>query len=157
WPVGSLKGRLERGRELLRQRLEKRGLLLPTILAGSLTVPHRLLADTVRAAIMNAGVPALSITMTTRMAVAVASPTLLGPRLGLAMRPAPSAAPAALPPTAAAPRLDALGDPLPPFAIARLGTTRLVDQVGALTFLDGGRQIRSVGTKVRRWDPKTGR
>src|SRR5262245_15714169 len=33
-PLGTLKGRLERGRELLRRRLERRGLALSTILAA---------------------------------------------------------------------------------------------------------------------------
>src|SRR5947209_6962512 len=34
WAVGSVKGRLERGRDMLRRRLEKRGLSVPAILAG---------------------------------------------------------------------------------------------------------------------------
>src|SRR5205814_4117695 len=40
WPAGSVKGRLERGRELLRTRLAKRGLTMPAVLtSGLLTTP----------------------------------------------------------------------------------------------------------------------
>src|SRR5262249_10097961 len=38
WTAGSVKGRLERGRQRLRERLEERGLGLPAALAGPLVV-----------------------------------------------------------------------------------------------------------------------
>jgi RNA polymerase sigma factor (sigma-70 family) len=57
WPIGSLSKRLSRGRELLRERLARRGFVLgTTALAGVLigeatvSVPERLLTATVRAA-----------------------------------------------------------------------------------------------------------
>jgi RNA polymerase sigma factor (sigma-70 family) len=56
WSLGTLRGRLERGRELLRKRLTARGLTVPTVLAGLVTadratVPAGLLAATVRLAL----------------------------------------------------------------------------------------------------------
>src|SRR5438105_1501759 len=37
WSMGTLRGRLERGRDLLRQRLQARGLTVPAVLAGLLS------------------------------------------------------------------------------------------------------------------------
>lgn len=61
WTLGEIKGRLERGRDLLRDRLARRGLtlsaaLLPTVLAeGQLTAaPASLLTSTVQAAVTGA-------------------------------------------------------------------------------------------------------
>jgi hypothetical protein len=58
WSLGSVKGRLERGREVLRSRLVRRGLELTAALAATVlpqqgargSVPARLLAATTRAA-----------------------------------------------------------------------------------------------------------
>jgi RNA polymerase sigma factor (sigma-70 family) len=60
WPVGSMSRRLARGRELLRQRLVKRGIMLSaTVLAGALagatataSVPATLAQTTMRAAVL---------------------------------------------------------------------------------------------------------
>ena len=53
WTPGSVKGRLERGRKLLRTRLTRRGLSLPAALMGTAlaqeTAPASLVASTVRA------------------------------------------------------------------------------------------------------------
>ena len=47
WPTGSVKGRLERGRELLRERLAKRGLTVPAVLTGGvLTTPAEAMSAT---------------------------------------------------------------------------------------------------------------
>lgn len=56
WSAGTVKGRLERGRELLRGRLARRGLvmpaaLLPALVAQGATVPAALLSVTVKAAV----------------------------------------------------------------------------------------------------------
>jgi RNA polymerase sigma factor (sigma-70 family) len=57
WSLGTVKGRLERGREILRKRLVRRGLTLPAALTGAVlvqqapaAVPAPLAAATVRAA-----------------------------------------------------------------------------------------------------------
>jgi RNA polymerase sigma factor (sigma-70 family) len=59
WSLGTVKGRLERGRELLRRRLEQRGLVLSAgLLALSVaacSVPESLAGATVRAARVTAG------------------------------------------------------------------------------------------------------
>ncbi len=57
WTLGSLRGRLERGRELLRKRLTARGLTVPAVLAGELVaapaeaMPAALVRAVVRAAV----------------------------------------------------------------------------------------------------------
>src|SRR5438128_876406 len=56
WSPGAVKGRLERGRELLRTRLEARGLAVPAVLASVLVtdahaVPSAVIAATSRAAV----------------------------------------------------------------------------------------------------------
>jgi RNA polymerase sigma factor (sigma-70 family) len=48
---GSLKGRLERGRELLRQRLERRGMSLPALFGGLMVLPAAVPSDVVAGAI----------------------------------------------------------------------------------------------------------
>ncbi len=54
WSLGTVKGRLERGRELLRRRLAKRGLVLSAVLltlsVAACAVPDSLVGATVRAA-----------------------------------------------------------------------------------------------------------
>lgn len=57
WSPGSVKGRLERGRELLRQRLSRRGLTISAVLcaallpeSGSAAVPAELAANTLQSA-----------------------------------------------------------------------------------------------------------
>src|SRR5262245_30763037 len=61
WSFDSLKGRLERGRELLRRRLAARGLALPAALGATLLlpsiVPTALRAETARAAVQFAAGP----------------------------------------------------------------------------------------------------
>src|SRR5262245_9295247 len=49
WSAGAVKGRLERGRELLRARLARRGLALSAALVGSLLAPSAAPAELVRA------------------------------------------------------------------------------------------------------------
>jgi len=112
WSLGTFKRRLEEGRELLRQRLQRRGLglsgaLLASALAGSATAaaPAELMVTTVRSAICfatgeQAAIPAGALTLaqgalhamrTTRIKFAAAVLVLLGALgvgTGLLLRPA---------------------------------------------------------------------
>src|SRR5262245_51881913 len=63
WSPGAVKGRLERGREMLRTRLEARGLAMPAVMATPLAtdayaVPAALIAATNRAAVAALTAPA---------------------------------------------------------------------------------------------------
>src|SRR5262249_22753241 len=67
WTLGKVKGRLERGRELLRSRLARRGMTLSAVLAGALLPGHAqtavadfLLRSTVQAALAYAGKKAVA-------------------------------------------------------------------------------------------------
>jgi RNA polymerase sigma factor (sigma-70 family) len=172
-PLGTLKGRLERGRDLLRQRLTRRGLALSAVLAAlaleRAAVPATLAAATARASFaFAAGVPGSSA------AVALAEAALrdltgikfragMALLLGLTVLAAGTALSAQPLPPQAAPaaqaeagqggrarndaggKADAQGDPLPPGAVTRLGTVRYrFPGVGA-AFLPDGKTVVSVG------------
>jgi WD40 repeat protein len=141
WTIGSLRGRLARGRERLRQRLTRRGLDLSVAavaLLAPVAVPERLLAESVRQ--LAGPIPAALSTLASGM-----MPALKGKLLGLALlamtglglgagltflqepvgdkpaNPSPAAPPAQ---AKDEPRRDRYGDPLPMGAVARLGTLR---------------------------------
>ncbi len=186
WPAGALKGRLERGRQLLRQRLGRRGITLSAGLAGlALTGSGRaavapgLSAATVEAAVRVAagGTAAVSARAAallqatlcgtwTRLRLAAAAALavcLLGASLGLGL-----CGPAALPARGArqaerqpAPGKDLPGDPLPAGAVARLGTLRFRHEEGtthAVVFLPGGRVVAAAaGDSVYLWEAATGK
>jgi RNA polymerase sigma factor (sigma-70 family) len=171
WPTGSLSKRLARGRELLRQRLVRRGLAPSAgVLTLSLTepataaVPVLLAQATVRAALLIAtgqtaagavSTPAASLLKQTLQAmllgrlkttalVVVLVLGLLGAAAGLSSRSAPvnEGHTEALPE-----RTDRFGDPLPPGALARIGTVRLRhgSNVAALVLSGDGKIVVSVG------------
>jgi RNA polymerase sigma factor (sigma-70 family) len=91
WPVGSVKGRLERGRELLRKRLAKRGLAAPAVLAGGLlattseAMPARLVTPVTRAAVAAAAAAGLGRPL--MMLLTVAAISVIG--VGSAVWPGP--------------------------------------------------------------------
>jgi RNA polymerase sigma factor (sigma-70 family) len=75
WTLGKVKGRLERGRELLRSRLARRGVSLSAVLAGALlpgpaqtAVTDVLLRSTVQAAVAYAGKKAVAAVVPTAAA-----------------------------------------------------------------------------------------
>jgi RNA polymerase sigma factor (sigma-70 family) len=180
WSATTVKGRLQRGREKLRRRLERRGIALTAALAAALT--GQALAETaVRTA------PPFTAATATSAATALASGFLrswlplklamlsvvvLSAGLvagGVVMRsPKPrgeeTPTPAAEKPTAKrsapGPVVDAHSDPLPEGAIARLGTVRFNhgDGLHSLFFSSDGKTIISEGDgSIRFWDARNGK
>jgi RNA polymerase sigma factor (sigma-70 family) len=159
WSVGSVRGRLARGRERLRDRLTRRGLSL-SVGVVALLAPAALPEPLRAAAVRNLANP-VSPTVRTLAAgfVPALAPRALGLGLLLAVaglavalslgatpRPQAPAAPAPAGPPAQAPerpRLDRHGDPLPPGAVARLGTVRfrVADEVQTLAYAPDGKTL----------------
>jgi RNA polymerase sigma factor (sigma-70 family) len=185
WPATTVKGRVQRGRNLLRGRLERRGLGLSAALgAVALTrealarpLPPGLAAATVHTALLPAGkaiggaAAALArgalgpsaaakcgaVAAALVVAVALAGGALLSPQRPAEAGPPPEAKVAAQAP---APQADGYGDPLPPGAVARLGTVRFNHGEGlnALHFTPDGKTVVSTGNgSLRLWDAATGK
>ncbi|HWG45640.1 MAG TPA: sigma-70 family RNA polymerase sigma factor [Gemmataceae bacterium] len=135
-----LRGRLERGRQKLRQRLEKLGLPLAAalLLSNADPVPAALGKTTLQTILLaQAGGPippavatlAASAALISPLKVGVVAAVLLivgGIGIGAASRRTepPAAPPVSKPPAQVQRGVDALGDPLPPGALQRLGTRR---------------------------------
>jgi RNA polymerase sigma factor (sigma-70 family) len=183
WQPRTLKARLHRAREVLRQRLIRRGLAapaLPALAPGAESVPEPLGEATVRLAVLFARGPArecrgaavalarggAQIMLWTRMKTLLAVLLVAG-LVGVAawLLPASRTAPAAAPlaPTARTEGKDVYGDPLPPGAAVRLGTIRfrLPERFSgpmAMAFSRDGKTLLSAGDRaVRLWDVATGR
>jgi RNA polymerase sigma factor (sigma-70 family) len=160
WSVGSVRGRLARGRERLRQRLARRG--LDGSSAGlALLAPASISRELLAAALanLNAPAPAAVAALAARSAPGPAAKAVgvgllllavgLGAGLALAPVPAkqnaagPAPPPAAAPTAKAEPRLDRSGDPLPPDALTRLGTLRfrLPHEIEALALSPDGKTV----------------
>lgn len=149
WPAGTVKCRLARAREMLRQRLDGRGLCLAALLVSDACATAS--SPTLSASLCEITTHAVSLTVAggtpTGSAAALAEGVLrtmsftkyklaalvicvgcaitgagLLASQALEVSPPPAAASAA---PAEAPRLDGHGDPLPPGVLARLGTVRL--------------------------------
>ncbi len=184
--VAAVKSRLERGRDLLRQRLQKRGVELPAaFLALSLTggnIRAALLSKTAQAALQapTAAVAALADAGVSGMALGgykliLAALLLVSSVAGAAgllrttraadppRRPASKEHRSAEPKAATAPpvRVDSHGDPLPDGAIARLGTVRWRhgNQIAALVYSPDGKKIAAggFGAAVTLWDASSGK
>ncbi|HEY7154760.1 MAG TPA: sigma-70 family RNA polymerase sigma factor [Gemmataceae bacterium] len=182
---GTFYNRLNRGRELLRERLSRQGLSLAApLLAAALTHEAEAAAPSLiqaalrgttgsvpeRVAILAA--EALRNTLLTKLKIGAALGLLLGAAAGgVAMltpqappSPAPQAERPADPPKVddkAARRVDRDGDPLPEGAVARLGTRRFrigTEHVNELAFAPDGKTI-AVASLVGLWllDVATGK
>jgi RNA polymerase sigma factor (sigma-70 family) len=180
----AIKGRLERGRQRLRQRLEKRGLTLPAVFGGTLllagtpsVVPAALMQTTLKAAINGVGTtPAVAalIQETMRMMIVhkLKTITVVGilfafGSLGvgmMALRPqvgGECASPVAAvddKPLSPKKHVDLYGDPLPEGAALRLGTLQRRAIGAQLAVSSDGKSIIGVrnGKYIRIWDAITG-
>ncbi len=186
WTPGSVKGRLERGRKRLHERLARRGILPAALAALELVrataeaqLPASLHRTTVAAALAFAAgaentaslvalglartvlnglvAPAIVWTLVLALAVSLAGAAALClPTAG----PQPPAAPVELvqPKVAEPARLDLHGDALPAGAAARLGTVRLRAPDSEIAVSADGREVIAVSKDlvVRRFDAATG-
>jgi RNA polymerase sigma factor (sigma-70 family) len=177
-PLGTLKDRLGRGRDLLGRALARRGVGLGAALAASLAVagpggaavPLALLRTTlhglgaggspaVRALVEGATAPAGAAKAKAVVVLMLAGLVAAGAALGARQKPKadpPPPAAEAPPAREPAPAIDALGDPLPPGALMRLGTCR--HRVLAwLGMPDGKSYLALQSGEIRRLDAVTGR
>jgi RNA polymerase sigma factor (sigma-70 family) len=183
WSAITLKGRLQRGRDLLRNRLARRGLGLAAL--GTLELAGEAPAATVSPALAEATrqavFPALGEVATTaavlargivgpagpsRLAlsaallfvtVALAGGVALFPSRGAEGESAVPSGPVVGPPKA---RADLYGDSLPDGAVARMGSVRLRHAgLSDYVFLPGGRTVLSAGRDgvLRSWDVASGK
>lgn len=176
--VGSVRGRLQRGREQLRRRLSRRGLGLSigaVALLAPTVVPEKLLAESLRhlsgpvpaavSALAGGMTPAVNLKILGLALVLVAA---VGLGAGRSLRSTPSLqTPVASVPAAprtqvkAEPRRDRYGDPLPLGALTRLGTIRLRQggHVKSVAFTPDGRRVVSGGfdSWADLWDVRTGK
>jgi RNA polymerase sigma factor (sigma-70 family) len=171
----ALRGRLDRGRKRLADRLHRRGLApdvtgraLLLAAAGAVAVPADLLARTaaLAAAPWSRTIPTAVLALASTVAPlkpvpAVALTAILTgvTALGLAFgSPRLGESPQADPPPPAAatgPRVDRYGDPLPPRAVRRFGTTRF--RLQGFVLSPDGQTLAGGGQGVRFWDAATGR
>jgi RNA polymerase sigma factor (sigma-70 family) len=171
WSPGAVKGRLERGREMLRTRLEARGLAVPAVMASLLAtdayaVPAAVIAATNRAAVAALTAPAAwgslkLLTAFAAMLTGVGTVALVAQASREHERPefeAPQPPVAHAPGSPdAAPRVDREGVPLPPGVMARMGSSRM-RPAGAIDLSPDGRLVAGIGSSgLRIWDTTTGK
>jgi RNA polymerase sigma factor (sigma-70 family) len=164
WSAGSVRGRLTRGRERLRQRLSRRGVTLSVgaiALLAPAALPEHLRAAALRnlAAPAPAAVNALTVGSVPKLKAVCLGLLVLTAGLGTSLPflrapepPTSAAAPPTAPPAQAKdePRRDLHGDPLPPGAIARLGTLRFrvdTERVDQLVFAPDGKTLAAASTR----------
>jgi RNA polymerase sigma factor (sigma-70 family) len=183
WSVNSLRGRLDRGRAILRKRLQKRGLDLPTAIAAALLIGSagNALSPTTVQAIVHAvrsspAVPrfgnprrGLSVTAfaagTALLAVTVTGVVIWSAVFAGSDRESREAIVEESEPqnpvsAAAVADNDRQDDPLPNGAVARMGSSRLRHAgLADFAFLADGKTIVSIGGDrvLRFWDIQTGR
>jgi RNA polymerase sigma factor (sigma-70 family) len=179
---GAVRGHLERGRQRLRMRLEKRGLALPAVLGGTLLfagatspVPAALVQATLRTAIKGTAAPAVAalleeamrsmfITRLKAIGTVLVLLALTGTGGGMmslqlqAVKEKTSQPAAGDKLVSAKKHVDLFGDPLPNGAVLRLGTLQRRAVGAILTVSADGKSIIDVrGSKsIRIWDAVTG-
>ncbi len=173
---GVLRGRLDRGRERLRQRLARRGITLSAALLAAAVIQAgpasaALVQATVRLAAGSASAPISAIAnavcrglFVARLKIAVlivataaVAVSAFGYRLSAVGEPSlatdePKA-------EGQKPDTDRYGDPLPPGAVIRLGTVRFRFSSVATAFLPDGKTVVSAEQSggIKLWDARTGR
>lgn len=180
WTPGSVKGRLERGRQRLKARLHRRGLTFAVaagapLLLGPPSLAGTLREATLRAALRGGSLPPGVAALTGRAlgslfagrwrAILVAALGLLGSGAGLALLTGAQGKEGAATPQpaveekVASPQAEALEDALPQGAVARLGSARLRVGNSAFALTPDGKAIVAVSSEgvVRRFDAQTGR
>ncbi len=168
WTAGSVKGRLERGRQRLRDRLARRGLTFAVGAGVPLLLPRptvaALLRQTTLQSVQEGGraspaVAALAasepLTLASGKAVLLGLVALFGVWAGFLWLSGPPKAPD----TPETPPPTPVVDALPDGAIARLGSSRLRIGNAAFALTPDGRAIVTVTPEgiVRRFDAVTGR
>ncbi len=168
-PLGTLKGRLERGKELLRLALERRGLSLSVALAsvlvggrsGEAAVPALLTRTTLHAALLTTPARGLALGKLAAVCALILGLTAAGVTLPVGTKPAPDTPPQERKASSQKAKTDLLGDPLPEGALLRLGTIRQRHAVGtsqAVFAADGKTVIVSdMGGHVIFWHVDTGK
>jgi WD40 repeat protein len=185
-PPGSMSRRLARGRELLRWRLERRGVTIADGIVPGAAVPAALARATVRSAVLFSGGAAsgpgaslakgmLQTMVFSRLKTVTAAVLLLGAAVGGGLlahqawasredgeKPAVcEAKPDDGKPAEAKPaRADRYGDPLPDGAVTRLGTVRWRHSgaAEALVFSPDGKTLASIcWGDLLLWDTATGK
>jgi WD40 repeat protein len=165
WTSGAVKGRLERGRAALQQRLARRGLTLSAVLVAVEAVPAGSLAGVLArgavarevAALAAEGVPAVGMTrgkvaaalLLVLGAVATGVVALAHPGLAGRQRRASHALAQPAPQQKQPPRRDRDGEPMPDGAVARLGTIRwrAAGEVEGLAFAPDGKTVVAVSPR----------
>ncbi len=180
--AGAVRGRLERGRQRLRQRLEKRGLTLPAVLGGTLlggstsAVPAALVQATRQAttrgdaaapavaALIEEATQMMTVNKLKALGVALALLALTGTGVGMMtlhsqdIREHPRVAAVNDNQLSAKQPVDLYGDPLPKGAVLRLGTMQRRAVNALLAVSVDGKSLISVrgGKGIRLWDAITG-
>jgi RNA polymerase sigma factor (sigma-70 family) len=181
WGENVLRGRVDRGRERLRQRLTRRGITLSAALLAAAVLPNapvsaglveatakliRNPASGIVAALANA-VGNAGLIVRLRVVTLLLFTVCMG-GVGLAItRPTDEPVSRATNTKSQEPktksqeqRTDSHGDPLPPGAVARLGSTRFRHSgLSDFVFLDGGKTILTCGSDrvLRFWDVVDGK
>jgi RNA polymerase sigma factor (sigma-70 family) len=187
WSLRTLQRRLAKGKDLLRARLQGRGLCLAAALSAGLVLPEPVPAVLLRttlkeslafaagaparvgvlaeAALRGAGLARAKLALVLAACAFVATAGWLGS--GAREPGAGAAAPESsrIPPAAGKParepaaRADRFGDPLPPGAVVRLGTVRYRYGGTGQAFLPDGKTVVGVQGEhgIAYWDARTGR